>query len=370
MRRLTGLFICVLLSAPLTAAAQSTVTYRAQVTAEATTTEANQSSPLVPAASDGWTRGSLFVATGAGSWESGGRLKLAGGLALTGSSGGDLTVRAREAYARVSATDWMDVEAGKRLLRWGVGYGFSPTGVLDPPRVATDPTDRLGLNEGLPMARVDLFRRDSALTVALAVPGLARPALVTAPSRIAAARLRTVLPGGVEIALIASAAPGAGPSWGGTITHVVGRQLEWHGEVIEQDAKGSRALSAVAGVQYTFLPGVNVVLEYHRNGRGLDDVEWNAMLRGSRAPGSMPGRQQFLFARAALPDAGARVAPELILIAGLDDGSRTLVPGVTWTPRGRVQIHARATRLFGGRRSIAGVAPWSTSLTVGATVRF
>jgi hypothetical protein len=84
----------------------------------------------------------------------------------------------------------------------------------------------------------------------------------------------------------------------------------------------------------------------------------------------MPGRQQFLFVRAALPGSDAAFAPEMILIAGLDDGSRTLVPGVTWTPGGRVQIHARATRLIGDRRSIAGLAPWSTSLTVGATVRF
>jgi hypothetical protein len=370
MRSLTSLVVSVLLTGPVSAAAQSAVTYRAELTAEATTTQANRSSPLVRPGSSDWTNGSLFVATGAGSWEDGGRLKLAGGLALTGSSGDTISARTREAYARLSATDWMDVEAGKRLLRWGVGYGFSPAGVLDPPRLATDPTDRLGVNEGMPLARVDLFRRGSSLTVAVAAPRAARHDAVAASSRIVAARLHTGLPGGVEVALIASAAPDAGPSWGGTVTHVVGQRLEWHAEVMEQDAKGSRAISAVAGVQYTFLPGVNVVLEYHRNGRGLDDAEWNATLRGSRTAGAMPGRQQFLFARAALPGAGARLAPELILIAGLDDGSRTLVPGVTWRPRGRVQIHGRATRLLGDRRSIAGVAPWSTSLTVGATVRF
>jgi hypothetical protein len=235
----------------------------------------------------------------------------------------------------------MDVEAGKRLLRWGVGYGFSPAGVLDPPRAATDPTDRLGLNEGRQMARVDLFRGDTSLTVAAA-----------GPSRVAAARLRTVLSGGVEVALIATAAPGAGPSWGGTITHVLGQQLEWHAEVIQQDAQQARATSAVAGVQYTFLNGTNVVLEYHRNGRNLE------------------GHQQSLFMRAARSLTDAGLAPEVILIAGLDDGSRVMVPGIAWTPRGRVQLHARATRLLGGRRSIARMAPWSTSLTAGATVRF
>src|SRR6185436_10938977 len=114
-------------------------------------------SPLVPAGSDSWTRGALLVVTGAGSWDYGGRVKLAGGLAMAGASGGDVWARTREGYARLSATDWMDVEAGKRIVRWGVGYGFSPAGVLDPPRIPTDPTDRLGVNEGRPMARVDLF---------------------------------------------------------------------------------------------------------------------------------------------------------------------------------------------------------------------
>ena len=118
-----------------------------------------------------------------------------------------MRVRVREAYGRLSATDWMDVEFGKRLVRWGVGYGFAPAGVLDPPRLATDPTDRLGVNEGRPMGRVDLFRGDTSLT--LAADGVS--------SRVAAARLRTVLAGGVEVAVIAAprqatARRGAAPS--------------------------------------------------------------------------------------------------------------------------------------------------------------
>jgi hypothetical protein len=111
-------------------------------------------------------------------------------------------------------------------------------------------------------------------------------------------------------------------------------------------------MSAVAGVQYTFQAGLNVVLEYHRDGLGLG------------------GRQESLFVRAAGSGAETRLAPEIILIAGLNDGSRTVVPGIGWTPVPRLRIHARATRLFGGRRSIARLAPWSTALALGATVRF
>jgi hypothetical protein len=340
--RTTTILVCLGLTAvtPRAATAQSSATYRAQVTSEVTVNQTNAASPLVPAGSDDWTRGGLWVVTGAGSWDYGGRLTLAGGLAMSGAGGGEVRARAREGYARLSATDWMDVEAGKRRIRWGVGYGFSPAGVLDPPRIATDPTDRLGLNEGRPMACVDLFRHQSSVTLAVS------------SDRLVAARVRTVTAGGLEIALVASAAPGAGPSWGGTLTHVVGQRLEWHAEVIEQDATHGRAISAVAGLQYTFQPGVNVVLEYHRNGRGLD------------------GRHESLFVRAARSGGETTLAPEVILIAGLNDGSRTLIPGVTWTPASHLQVYARGTRLFGGRRAIARVAPWSTAFTLGATLRF
>src|SRR5258708_32404380 len=86
------------LAVPLAAAAQSAVTYRAEVTAEATATRVNSSSPLVPAGTRDWIRSPLFVATGSGSWEPGPRLKLAGGLALTGSSGDRKSTRLNSSH--------------------------------------------------------------------------------------------------------------------------------------------------------------------------------------------------------------------------------------------------------------------------------
>jgi hypothetical protein len=354
------------------AAAQTPWSYRARVAVEGTATRANPARPVVSQPGLGWDASGLFVATGDSSWESGGRLRLAGGVTLTGSDGGHVDVQAREAFARFSANSWMDLEAGKRLVRWGVGYGFSPTGVLDPPRVATDPNDRLGRNEGMLIVRADVFRGATSLTVAGAAPGAWRDVPASTPERVLAARLRTVVGTGVEIALVASAAPGTRVAYGGNVTHVVGQQLEWHAEMLLHDRApdSDRTLSAVAGLQYTFTAGANVVVEYHRNGRGLNDDEWTTVMRGERAPGPAPGRQQFLFIRAARAGADDTVAPEMIVIAGLDDGGWTLVPGVTWTPQRRVHIYARGVHLAGGRGSIAAFAPWSTSLTVGAAVRF
>jgi hypothetical protein len=191
--------------------------------------------------------------------------------------------------------------------------------VLDPPRIATDPTDRLGRNEGVTLARADMFRGDASLT--LAVTG----------DRQFATRARTVVRG-VELALVARSGPDERPSWGANVTHVVGQRLEWHAEVLSRGR-----ISAVAGLQYTVSSGANVVLEYHRDGRGRD-------VRNS------------LFARLVRSTAETGLAPELIAIVSLDDGGWTIVPGLTWTPRERVQLYVRGT--------------WSRSFTGGAAVRF
>ena len=365
--------------------AEGELTYRARVQFEGTAIQANASRSVAPRAA-GWNAASLFVGAADSTYDAGARVRLGGGLRFTGTNDGDARVAAREAYGRVSVASWLDVEAGKRLLRWGVGYGFAPTGVLDPPRAAADPTDRLGLNEGLVLARADLYRGDTTLSVAAAAPRVWRDFSRKTPERIAAARLRAVVGNGFEVALIGAASSGERPSLGGNITHVIGQQLEWHGELVihdepsaaagghrpsgEPDAGRDRTFSAVGGLQYTFAAGVNLVLEYHRNGRGLDDRSWEAVMRGERDPGPAPARRQFMFVRGARAGADRTLAPEIIVIAGLDDGAWTFVPALTWTLHQRLQLLVRGVRLFGGRQSIAGLAPWSTSVTVGAAARF
>src|SRR5206468_8366357 len=79
----------------------------------------------------------------------------------------------REAYASVSAGDF-DFTAGRKLVRWGTGYAFTAAGVLDPPRVATDPSDRLNLNEGRDMLKTDYVRGRHALAFAWSPSTLAR----------------------------------------------------------------------------------------------------------------------------------------------------------------------------------------------------
>jgi hypothetical protein len=83
-------------------------------------------------------------------------------------------LRVKEAYAGLSAGDF-DFTLGRRMVRWGTGYAFTAAGVLDPPRIPTNPTDRLNLNEGRDMVKADYVRGPHAFTLAWSTRRWRRP---------------------------------------------------------------------------------------------------------------------------------------------------------------------------------------------------
>ena len=300
MRVLIATVVCVVAigSGSLTLAQEVRWTYRARVTFE------GESANVAGRRFDSH----VAVSSADASMEKG-RLTLGGGIVASGAFDGHWRAAAREAFARVSIAPWMDVEAGKRINRWGVGYGFSPTGVIDPPRLAVDPTDRLGRQEGRTMVRADFFHKDASLTVALASGGLT------------AMRARGILPGGLEVSAIGAVTPDGRGSGGASFTHVLGQRLEWHGEFM-----AGRTVSAAAGLQYT-ASGLNVVFEYHRH--------------GAQSNATRPVHNAFI--RAARAGQNLRIAPELIVIRSLDNRSITTVAGIGLNVRSRFQVYARAT---------------------------
>lgn len=386
-------------SSPARPGAGSAFSWRARVTDEGGAEQPNGSSPfLSPARGDSWLGSNDFVASADGTWDWQQRVKFGGGLLLLAPSDDGPRLRLREGYARASILSWLDVEGGKRLLRWGTGYAFTPTGLLDPPRDATDPTDHLGLNEGMVLARVDAFRGASALTVAVAAPRLDRPdsLVATAPRRLVAMRARTTV-AGVEMALVASAADNRRASFGGNFTHVVGRQFEYHGELLIADDEStwrqrlapqqptSRRVSAVVGMQYTFDLGLNAIAEYYRDGNGLSPALWTRLMDVATASPTVaqasaaaatggtltrPTRRDFLFLRGSRANTDALLTPELIALIGLDDGGMTLVPTFRIAPAKRLQFYVRGVILTGPARSADGSAPTASTLSAGATILF
>jgi hypothetical protein len=283
------------LAVPAYAQDAENVTYRLRVAEEVTMSRWDELSRSTH----------LFAASGESSlaWKDRVRFGAAFGL-LAGSD--EVRVRTREAYARWSALPWMDIEAGRRLVRWGTGYGFTPTGVLDPARDPSDPQDRLGMNEGVLMVKADAYAGPASVTM-------------VASERRHAARVRTTARG-VEMALIAAVDRAAAPAWGANFTHVIGDRLEWHGEVLARGEPGTRrrATSALIGGQYTIASAANVVLEYHRaQGAG------------------------FLFARISRGQGDLVFSPDVIVIHGIDTGETSVVPTVALVIGERAQLYAR-----------------------------
>jgi hypothetical protein len=162
-------------------------------------------------------------------------------------------LRVKETYAGLSAGDF-DFTLGRRMVRWGAGYAFTATGVLDPPRSATNPTDRLNLNQGRDMVKADFVHGQHAFSLAWS-----SAALAPAGSNMhdTTAFRYNVLVHGFDTSLIAGDDRGGDAFGGLTFTRVFGQAWELHGEAAwrEQGA-------VLLGTKYTTTSGITFIGEF------------------------------------------------------------------------------------------------------------
>jgi hypothetical protein len=162
-------------------------------------------------------------------------------------------LRVREAYGGLSAGD-VDITAGRRMVLWGTGYAFSAAGVLDPPRMPTNPTDRLNVNEGRDMIKADWVHGSQAVSAAWSTAALA-PA--SANLHDTAAFRYNFLARGFDTSMIAGHDRGDDSFGALTFTRVVGEALELHGEAVWREQA-----AVLLGGKYTF-SGVTCIGEFY-----------------------------------------------------------------------------------------------------------
>jgi hypothetical protein len=164
------------------------------------------------------------------------------------------TFHIKETYTSLSAGDF-DFTAGRKMVRWGTGYAFTAAGVLDPPRVPTNPSDRLNTNQGRDMIKADWMRGHHAMTFAWSTAAVA-PAHSTL--RDTTAFRYNVLVRGFDTALIAGNDRG-GDSFGAlAFTRVVGQAWEVHGEAVWREQA-----AALIGAKCTLHSGVTFIGEFY-----------------------------------------------------------------------------------------------------------
>jgi len=276
--------------------------------------------------------------------------------ALDGYTGAHEQLRVKEAYAGLSAGDF-DFTLGRRLVRWGTGYAFTPAGVLDPPRVPTNPTDRLNLNEGRDMIKVDYVHGPHAVQVAWSSAALAPP--MSNAHDTTAVRYNVLLRG-FDTCLIAGDDRGGDAFGGLTFTRVLGQAWEIHGEGLWREQA-----AAVLGAKYITASGVTFIGEFY--------APPNTAYYRDQTVLSTAGRQHYAYFDVSksrlreLPgwkewDLGA------YMVANLNDRSYTAIFEATRRFGNRFSAYLHLEAPQGNKTSEYGATPYTAATSMG--VRF
>jgi hypothetical protein len=265
-------------------------------------------------------------------------------------------LRVKETYAGLSAGDF-DFMAGRKMVRWGTGYAFTVAGVLDPPRIPTNPTDRLNVNQGRDMVKADWVRGPHALTLAWSTAALA-PAQSNAYDTTAFRY--NVLVQGFDTSLIAGDDRGGDAFGALTFTRVLGRAWELHGEGAwrEQGA-------VVLGGKYVTESAITFIGEFY--------TPPNIPYYRDMTVSPMTGRQHYAFF-----DVGKNRLRELpgwkewdldaYAVANLNDGSYTAAFDANRRFGNHFSAYLHLEAPGGSKSSEYGATPYSTATSLG--VRF
>lgn len=263
-----------------------------------------------------------------------------------------------ELYAQFTPRPWLDISAGRRIEKWGTGYAWNPTGFVNPQKSPADPNDRLSAYRGVDMVKADALLHEVSVS-AYILPDFRRDGQTAYAVR--AYRLID----GVDVSLNAERDHGHGRA-GASFAKVIGDALEVHGEAA---AQGGYA-DVVAGAQYTFSGGTNIVAEVYHGGSGLSAGEWNAFRAGvSSAEQAFAGGdptsliesnreyvplrmgRNYGFVRLAAPIVAQRLDLEEIVLASLRDGSSVLRSTISWKPHPRLALYVVETEFLAGRNT-------------------
>jgi hypothetical protein len=308
--------------------------------------------------------------------------------------GADSDGRMYEAYAGWQASPRGIAELGKRTLRWGKGYAWSPVAFLERPK---DPSDPELAREGFVMATGALVRSfegplqtlslmsafvptTSGLNADFGAPGHSNPAL-----KLYGLVFDT------DIDLVYAARGSHGPRFGFDFSGNLGSNLEVHGEWA-RSIDAARALlipgnglamhtrsytNSLFGLRYLTRRDTTIVFELYRNGGGYSSSEMAQFFDVVRASASFPALAPVAGRAAAQgytrPNAMQRYAylrvsqkepfdivdftPSITLIANTDDRSYLVIPEVLYAGLDNLELRLRLALNRGGASTEYGERP-------------
>ncbi len=326
----------------------------------------------------------------------------------------------RECALDYSLSDALDITIGKKILKWGTGYAFNPTGVVEPQRLPSDPSDRLGQNDGSKLTSINAFVGKSSLTLVYVNDARIESWKWHWGTQEFALRAYTFL-SGLDLSVVGHYREGDRLELGTNWSYVVGNNLELHGEFLGK--KGSSALfhqsvttdvnqqifssypyselykhssqifyKFLIGGQYTFDNGINIAVEFYRNTEGLSTTQWKRWMKFVKfqsdiqrglipvsPPSVEPSRYNLLWALQTLSPRGAmqdycfareywaidRWGIELIQFINLQDVSAVLIPTVAFKVSDNFSTYGRLAWFSGSGDSEFGALFYTKTFNLG-----
>jgi hypothetical protein len=336
----------------------------------------------------------------------------------------DYTYSLREFAFDYSLSDAVDITIGKKILKWGTGYAFNPTGVVEPQRSPSDPSDRLGQNEGSQLASVDFFVGRSSLTLVYVNDSRIESWNWHSGTQQLALRAHTFV-SGLDLSLVGHFREGDRLELGTNWSYVVGNNLELHGEFLGKQGSSSLYHQIIAtdddqqifssypyqamydhssqifykfllGGQFTFDNGINIAIEFYRNTEGLSTIQWQRWMKFVKFQSDIqrglipvspelvgPSRNNLLWALSTLSPRGAmqdylfgreylgvdRWGIELIQFVNADDLSAVIIPTASFKISDNLSTYGRLSVFTGNGESEFGALFYKIMFNLGARVQ-
>ena len=303
---------------------------------------------------------------------------------------------------KYSVVPWLDLRVGRKIERWGTGYAWNPTGVVNPRKNPSDPGDRRSRFRGVDMLAADIFVKGWDITL-LGTPEIAWKNTGRRRLRSTgwAARAYRLIKG-TDVAFTASGGNGLPNSQGISLARVFGNALELHGEAayisdtVRFLPRGT-GLAAVRrphaevliGGQYTFRNNVNIVGEFYHAGQGLSGRDraayrsfagsaYEELAGGNPLPfmaanahfEPLQMSKNYTFVRVLWPIRLNRIESETIVITSLDDGSSLVQPGIRWRIGSNWSVYCIYREFLGNARTEFGHIQIRRSADIGIRYHF
>ena len=302
--------------------------------------------------------------------------------------------------------------AGRKKVRWGVGYAYSPTDLITQLKNPEDPDDRLGEIKGTDLVSVSLVSEKGQLDL-IYFPEVnwAFDDSFILNNRAGMRLYRFFDP--VDLSLVGIVDEDGDWSAGANTSFTLGKALELHAEYLYTSknnrqypdpatnpdqllypyaaSSGEGFHDMVVGGQYTFKSNWNITLEYLYHSSGYTSAEFDAAhqhlsyLNGqldnpavqalaesgileAASSFSSPQRKHYLFSRLYNPEALKSLSLELYSFTGIADWSGLVVFTPKYSVSDYFDIYVRLEKFWGGNDTEFGLVPEDFSAIAGISL--